>query len=81
MSGGSPRTPLKKLPINCPYCDEPAYQQKRYTRLAVANAIYTPRECPMGHVFYSVETVPEDQDAVEREFMEFRRMKVAERFR
>lgn len=80
MAVGSANTPAKKLPINCPYCDEPAYQRKYYTRLATANAIYTPRECIMGHTFYSVETVPEDQDKVEQEVKEYRKMRVKERF-
>ena len=80
MAIGNANTPSKKLPINCPYCDEPAYQQKYRTRLPTANAIYTPRECPMGHTFYSVETVPKNQDRVEMEVKEYRSMSVEERF-
>ena len=80
MALGSSSTPCKKLPINCPYCDEPAYQQKYKTRLVTAFAIYTPRECPMGHTFYSVETVPENQDSIEKAVKAYRSMRVKERF-
>ena len=56
---------IKKLPINCPFCDEEAYQTRTH-RVVTPNEIYTLRKCPMGHVFYSVETVPENQKEIVR---------------
>lgn len=56
---------IKKLPINCPYCDEPAYQTRSH-RIVLPNEVYTLRKCPMGHEFYSVETAPENQNEIVR---------------
>jgi hypothetical protein len=53
-----------KVPINCPFCDEPAYPKKKSYRVVMPHTIFTLRECPMGHQFYSVEEVPEDQSAI-----------------
>jgi hypothetical protein len=58
---------IKKLPINCPFCDEIAYQKPRVHRVVTENAIYTLRQCIMGHEFYSVETVPENQKEIVNE--------------
>lgn len=63
----------KDLPLVCPFCDELAYTRARYARIFLPNKIYTPRECIMGHTFYSVEEIPEDQDAVIQEIAEIRK--------
>ena len=76
---GNPSTPSKKLPLNCPFCDELSFQKLRSKRIATSNKIYTKRECIMGHVFYSVEEVPKDQDRIEREIKEIRRLRVEQR--
>ena len=54
---------IKKLTINCPYCDEPAYQTRKH-RIVTPTEIYTLRKCIMGHEFYSVESVPENQNEI-----------------
>lgn len=50
-----------ELPLVCPFCDEVAYRKKGYQQIALPHKIYTPRVCIMGHEFYSVEYIPEDQ--------------------
>lgn len=54
---------IKKLPLNCPFCDEPAYQTRTH-RIVTPTEIYTLRKCIMGHEFYSVESVPENQSEI-----------------
>lgn len=60
------------LPLVCPYCDEEAYQKKNSTRVKTPHNIYTLRECIMGHTFYSVEGIPENQAEIEDEVKQIR---------
>ena len=60
----SKETLTRKYPLNCPFCDEPAYPAGNTHRIVSPFAVYTLRECEIGHKFYSVETIPEDQSAV-----------------
>lgn len=57
---------IKKLPILCPFCDEVAYQIREH-RVVTDYKIYTLRQCIMGHKFYSVEEVPENQAEIVEE--------------
>jgi len=66
----------KKLPLVCPFCDEPAYQERRTRRVITPHKIYTLRKCPTGHEFYSVEEVPEDQSAIVKEVRAIRKMRL-----
>ena len=54
----------RKLPLNCPFCDEEAYAEDKVKRIVKPDRIYTLRKCIMGHEFYSVEIIPEDQSAI-----------------
>ncbi len=54
----------RKLPLNCPFCDEIAYPEPGVRRRVTPHKIYTLRQCIMGHEFYSVEEVPENQAEV-----------------
>ena len=63
----------QQIPLNCPYCDEPAYQKKQSNRIVLPHAVFTLRECSMGHTFYSVEEVPENQSEVEERIENYRR--------
>lgn len=54
----------RQVPLVCPFCDEIAYQEPHTHRLITAHRIYTLRICPMGHRFYSVEEVPENQSEI-----------------
>lgn len=56
--------PAMEFPIVCPFCDELAYRKKAHQQIILPHKIYTPRVCAMGHEFYSVEEVPENQSAV-----------------
>lgn len=58
------RSDVWKLSLNCPFCDEPSYQKKYSKRYYTDFKIYTLRECSMGHQFYSVEFVPENQNEI-----------------
>ena len=51
----------KEFPLVCPFCDEIAYTKKGVRRIILPNRIYTLRQCIMGHEFYSVEDIPENQ--------------------
>lgn len=66
---------VKKLPLVCPFCDELAYQERRTRRFITNHRIYTLRQCPMGHEFYSVEEVPENQSEIVKEIREIRKMR------
>lgn len=57
-------TLTRKYPLNCPFCDEPAYPANKIHRTVTPFEVYTLRECPMGHNFYSVESIPEDQSEI-----------------
>jgi predicted nucleic acid-binding Zn finger protein len=63
---------VKKLPINCPYCDEEAYQDRRAKRVVTPHRIYTLRRCIMGHTFYSIEEVPVDQKEIVEEIRSYK---------
>lgn len=63
---------IKKLPINCPFCDEEAYQARRAHRVVTPHRIYTLRECVMGHRFYSIEEVPVDQKEIVEEIRSYK---------
>ena len=65
-------TPEKKLPLNCPYCDEPAYRKLHSNRFVRPHKIYTLRQCPMGHTFYTTEEISEDQEEVEQEIADIK---------
>ena len=62
-----------ELPLVCPFCDELSYNKKGFRRIMLPNKIYTLRQCPMGHEFYSVEEVPESQAEIVAEIKEIRR--------
>ena len=53
-----------KRVLVCPFCDELAEKKKGFQPIYTPHKIYTPMMCPMGHEFYSVEEVPEDQSAI-----------------
>lgn len=61
-----------ELPLVCPFCDELADRKKGYPQIALPHKLYTPRVCAMGHEFYSVEIIPEDQSAIVQEIKEIR---------
>ena len=67
------RSYMEVYPLACPFCDELAYPVKYEKRTFLPNKIYTFRECAMGHRFYSVEEVPEDQSAIVEELREVQR--------
>lgn len=69
------------VPINCPYCDEPAYPKDKTQRVVMDHAIFTHRKCIMGHEFWSKEEVPEDQNQVEEHLKKFRKKKWREYMR
>lgn len=62
-----------ELPLVCPFCDELSYRKKGYQQIALPHKIYTPRICAMGHEFYSVEEIPEDQSAIVKEIREIKK--------
>ena len=62
-----------KTELNCPWCDTPAMQKPRSNRVFEYDTIYTQRECPVGHTFWSVEFIPDDQDAIEEMIKDLRR--------
>lgn len=72
----SDSTLMRKYPLNCPFCDEPAYPAHRTHRIVTPFKVYTLRKCIMGHTFYSVDYIPEDQSAV---VDEIHRIKEAEK--
>lgn len=57
----------------CPFCDELAYIKPYSNKIMLPYKIYTLRRCTMGHEFYSVEEVPENQAAIVDEIREFRK--------
>lgn len=61
-----------ELPLVCPFCDELAYRKKNHQQIALPHKIYTPRICKMGHEFYSVEEIIENQSDVIKEIREIR---------
>lgn len=61
------------MPLVCPFCDEMAYPKKQSKKICLPNKIYTLRECIMGHTFYSVEEVPDNQDDIAQEISEIRK--------
>jgi hypothetical protein len=69
----SKKTLLRKYPLNCPFCDEEAFPEEGTHRVVTPFRIYTMRKCSMGHRFYSVEEIPEDQSAIHDEVQEIRR--------
>lgn len=60
-----------ELPLVCPFCDELAYTSHRMRRKCLPDKIYTLRRCSIGHEFWSVETVPENQAEIVDEIKEF----------
>lgn len=62
-----------EYPIVCPFCNELAYRKKGTMRIALPHKIYTRRECVMGHKFYSVDEVPENQAEIVAEIREIRK--------
>lgn len=67
------RNHMEVYPLVCPFCDELAYPVKRGARTALPNKIYILRECTMGHRFYSVEEVPDDQSTTVDELREIQK--------
>ena len=61
-----------EFPLVCPFCDELAYRKKGCQQIVLPHKIYTPRVCAMGHEFYSVEEIPEDQSEIVKEIREIR---------
>ena len=57
-------------PLVCPFCDEPAMMRPFYNKVVLPHKIYTLRQCPMGHEFYSVEYVPENQSEIAAQIKE-----------
>lgn len=57
----------------CPFCDELAYIKPYSNKIMLPHKIYTLRQCKMGHEFYSVEEVPENQAAIVDEIREIRK--------
>lgn len=57
----------------CPFCDELARKKKGYQSIFLPHKIYTPMMCEMGHEFYAVEEVPEDQSAIVSEIREIKK--------
>jgi hypothetical protein len=68
----SDKTLVRKYPLNCPFCDEPAFAKDGAHRMVTPFNIYTLRECPMGHTFYSVEFIPENQSRIVEEINEIK---------
>lgn len=62
-----------EVPLVCPFCDELAYTKPHTKRIVLPHKIYTLRQCTMGHEFYSVEEVPEDQSEIAHEIKEIKR--------
>lgn len=60
-------------PLVCPFCDEPAFRKKGYRKIFLPHKIYVPRICSMGHEFYSVEYIPEDQSELVKEIRSVKR--------
>ena len=58
--------------LNCPYCDEKSVQERGKYALRTPDKIYIPRKCIMGHTFYSVEYIPENQEEIAQEIAETR---------
>lgn len=63
----------RELPLVCPFCDELSYRKKKCQQIALPHKLYTPRVCAMGHEFYSVEYIPEDQSEIVKEIREVKR--------
>lgn len=68
----SKTTLTRKFPLNCPFCDEEAYPEDNTHRVVTPFKIYTMRQCIMGHRFYSVESIPEDQASIDDEVKQIR---------
>ena len=64
---------MAEFPLVCPFCDELAYKKKKHQQIILPHKIYTPRICSMGHEFYSVEEIPENQAEIVREIREIKR--------
>ena len=60
-----PRKIITDSPLACPYCDESAFRTPHAFARYTESAIYVHRTCIMGHTFYSVESVPENQEEIE----------------
>ena len=67
------RVIVEAYPLACPFCDEMAYPSQREKRIVLPNKIYFPRECIMGHRFYSVEEIPENQADIVDEIKSIRK--------
>lgn len=63
----------QEVPLVCPFCDELAYNKKYVKRIVLPSRIYTLRKCIMGHEFYSVEDVPENQAEIVEEVKQLKR--------
>ena len=63
----------KEFPLVCPFCDELSYRKKNSQQIVLPHKLYTHRICPMGHEFYSVEYIPEDQSEIVKEIREVKR--------
>ena len=57
----------EEYPLVCPFCDELAYMKPRARKIVLPHKVYTLRVCVMGHEFYSVEEVPENQSEIAEE--------------
>ncbi len=63
---------MQEMPLVCPFCDELAYRDRKKMPVMLPHKIYTRRVCTLGHEFYSVEEIPEDQAAIVDELKEIK---------
>lgn len=63
----------QEYPLVCPFCDEIAYAKKGVRRIVLPSRIYVLRKCIMGHEFYSVEDIPENQAEITDEVKQLKR--------
>lgn len=67
---------LNAMALNCPYCDEPAFPMPYSKRVTMdGTAIFTQRECIMGHTFWSEERVTQSQEELENRIKSYKRKK------
>lgn len=60
-----------RVTLVCPFCDENTTALQN-GRVYSPGKIYTPRKCPMGHIVYSVEEIPQNQSKIEDEIQAIR---------
>ena len=62
---------MEEYPLVCPFCDEMAYAKPRARKRLLPDKIYSLKQCPMGHEFWAIEYVPENQAQVVDEIRQF----------